>query len=55
MKNHKKFISKTIRTHLDQSNSSILLPKIDGINAKSILLVKGLDADMHTHKWLSII
>ena len=50
----KKFISKTIRTHLDQSNSSILLPKIDGINAKSILLVKGLDADMHTHKWLSL-
>ena len=37
----KKFISKTIRTHLDQSNSSILLPKIDGINAKSILLLKG--------------
>ena len=49
-KKSKSYISKTIQSHLDQSGGSILLPKVDGINAKNILLVKGLDADTPTHK-----
>ena len=31
-----------------------MLPKVDGINAKNILLIKGLDPDTPTHKWLSL-
>ena len=54
-KKSKSYISKTIQSHLDQSGGSILLPKVDGINAKNILLVKGLDADTPTHKWLSCL
>ena len=53
-KKSKNYLSKTIKSHLDQPGSSILLPKIDGINAKHILLVKGLDKDAPTHKWLSL-
>ena len=53
-KKSKSYISKTIQSHLDQSGGSILLPKVDGINAKNILLVKGLDTDTPTHKWLSL-
>ena len=53
-KKSKSYISKTIHSHLDQAGSSILLPKVDGINAKNILLVKGLDANTPTHKWLAM-
>jgi leucyl aminopeptidase len=53
-KKSKNYLSKTIKSHLDQPGSSILLPKTDGINAKHILLVKGLDVDAPTHKWLSL-
>ena len=53
-KKSKNYLSKTIKSHLDQPGSSILLPKTDGINAKHILLVKGLDVNAPTHKWLSL-
>ena len=52
-KKSKNYISKTVQSHLDESGSIVLLPKVDGINAKNILLVKGLDTDTPTHKWLS--
>ena len=50
----KNYISKTITSHLKESGSSVLLPNIDGINAKNILLVKGLDKKDPIHKWLSM-
>jgi leucyl aminopeptidase len=50
----KNYLSKTITSHLKESGSSMLLPKIDGINAENILLVKGLDKDAPMHKWLSM-
>ena len=50
----KNYISKTISSHLKESGSSVLLPNIDGINAKNILLVKGLDKKDPIHKWLSM-
>ena len=53
-KKSKNYLSKTIKSHVDQPGSSLLLPKIDGINAKHIFLVKGLDTDAPTHKWLSL-
>ena len=53
-KKSKNYISKTIQSHIKKSGDSILLPKVDGINAKNILLIKGLDPDTPTHKWLSL-
>ena len=50
----KNYISQTIQSHLKESGSSILLPKISGINALNILLIKGLEASQPTHKWLSM-
>ena len=50
----KSYISKTITSHLKDSGSSILLPKIDGIDAENIMLVKGLDANAPMHKWISV-
>ena len=50
----KNYISKTIQSHLKDSGSSILLPKIDGISALNILIVKGIEAKEPTHKWLSM-
>ena len=50
----KNYISKTIKSHLEDSGSSVLLPKIDGIDANNILLVKGLGKKEPTHKWLSL-
>ena len=49
----KNYISKTISSHLKDVGSSILLPKIDGINAENLFLVNGLDSSTPTHKWLS--
>ena len=53
-KKSKNYISKTIQSHIKKSGDSILLPKVDGINAKNILLIKGLNPDTPTHKWLSL-
>ena len=50
----KSYISKTITSHLKDSGSSILLPKIDGIDAENIMLVKGLDANAPMHKWIGV-
>ena len=50
----KNYISKTIQSHLKDSSSSILLPKIDGISALNILIVKGIEANEPSHKWLSM-
>jgi len=50
----KSYISKTITSHLKDSGSSILLPKIDGVDAENIMLVKGLDANAPMHKWISV-
>ena len=44
-KKSKNYISKTSQSHIKKSGDSILLPKIDGINAKNILLIKGLNPD----------
>ena len=50
----KNYISKAISSHLKESGSSVLLPNIDGINARNILLVKGLNKKDPVHKWLSM-
>ena len=50
----KNYISKTISSHLKDSSSNVLLPKIDGIAAANILLANGLDSSAPTHKWLSM-
>ena len=50
----KNYISKTISSHLKDSSSKVLLPKIDGIAAANILLANGLDSSAPTHKWLSM-
>ncbi len=50
----KNYFSKTISSHLKDSGSNIILPKIDGIAAANILLVNGLDSSAPTHKWLSM-
>ena len=50
----KNYISQTIQSHLKESGSSILLPKINGISALNVLLVKGIEASQPTHKWLSM-
>ena len=50
----KNYFSKTISSHLKDSGSSVILPKIDGIAAANILLVNGLDSSAPTHKWLSM-
>ena len=50
----KNYISKTISSHLKDSGSSVLLPKVDGINASNILLIKGLNKKDPIHKWLSM-
>ena len=50
----KNYFSKTISSHLKDSGSNVLLPKIDGIAAANVLLVNGLDASAPTHKWLSM-
>ncbi len=50
----KNYISKTISSHLKDSSSNVLLPKIDGIAAANILLANGLDLSAPTHKWLSM-
>ena len=50
----KNFISKTISSHLKDSSSNVLLPKVDGIAAANILLANGLDSSAPTHKWLSM-
>ena len=50
----KNYISKTISSHLKDSSSNVLLPKVDGIAAANILLANGLDSSAPTHKWLSM-
>ena len=50
----KNYLSKAISSHLKESGSSVLLPNIDGINARNILLVKGLNKKDPVHKWLSM-
>ena len=50
----KNYISKTVSSHLKDSGSSIMLPKIDGVSASNILLVKGLDEKDPIHKWLNM-
>ena len=50
----KSYILKTISSHLKDPGSSVLLPKIDGIGAENILLIKGLEEDVPTHKWISM-
>jgi leucyl aminopeptidase len=40
----KNYISKTISSHLKDSSSNVLLPKVDGIAAANILLANGLDS-----------
>jgi len=50
----KNYISKAISSHLKESGSSVLLPNIDGINARNILLIKGLNKKDPVHKWLSM-
>ena len=49
-----KYFSKTIATHLKDAGSSIILPKMNGIAAENILLVKGFEKDTPMHKWLSM-
>ena len=49
-----KYFSKTIATHLKDAGSSIILPKMNGIAAENILLVKGYEKDTPMHKWLSM-
>jgi len=49
-----KYFSKTIATHLKDAGSSIILPKMNGIAAENILLVKGYEKDTPIHKWLSM-
>ena len=49
-----KYLSKTIASHLKDAGSSIILPKMNGIAAENILLVKGYEKDTPMHKWLSM-
>ena len=49
-----KYLSKTITSHLKDVGSSIILPKMNGIAAENILLVKGYEKDTPMHKWLSM-
>jgi len=49
-----KYLSKTITSHLKDAGSSIILPKMNGIAAENILLVKGYEKDTPMHKWLSM-
>ena len=49
-----KYLSKTIASHLKDFGSSIILPKMNGIAAENILLVKGYEKDTPMHKWLSM-
>ena len=49
-----KYLSKTITSHLRDAGSSIILPKMNGIAAENILLVKGYEKDTPMHKWLSM-
>ena len=48
----KGFLKKSISSHLKEQGSSLLLPKVNGIEAESILMVKALEADAPLHKWL---
>ena len=52
-KTSKGYIKKSISSHLKDNGSSVLLPQISGIKAESIMLIKGLDENAPTHKWLS--
>ena len=49
-----KYLSKTITSHLKDAGSSIILPKMNGIAAENILLVKGYEKDTPMHKWFSM-
>ena len=49
-----KYLSKTITSHLKDAGSSIILPKMNGIAAENILLIKGYEKDTPMHKWLSM-
>ena len=49
-----KYFSKTIASHLKDAGSSVILPKMNGIAAENILLVKGYEKDTPMHKWLSM-
>jgi len=48
----KGFLKNSISSHLKEQGSSLLLPKVNGIEAESILMVKALEADAPLHKWL---
>jgi len=48
----KGFLKNSISSHLQDEGSSILLPKVSGVEAESILMIKALDASAPLHKWL---
>ena len=48
----KGFLKNSISSHLKEEGSSLLLPRVNGVEAESILMVKALEADAPLHKWL---